>query len=250
MIHFPHTGAAALLSASLLALPASAQQTPTLEQLLSAPFASDLVAGPNGKIAWVEIVLGARNIWVAEPPAYAGRQLTRHTADDGRRLVQLAFTPDGRSIVFIRGGNQRGTRLPDPPNPALDPDGGKEDVWIVDLAGGEPVRVDEGIWPSVSPKGDLMVYLKKDQIWGARLTRSARGTAVGTPKQLVRDRGPSTALRWSPVANKLAFVSGRDQHAFIGVYDADANTLAFLDPSTDRDQEPTWSPDGDRKSVV
>jgi dipeptidyl aminopeptidase/acylaminoacyl peptidase len=42
----------------------------------------------------------------------------------------------------------------------------------------------------------------------------------------------------------------RDAHSFVGVYDADANSLVFLDPSTDHDEEPIWSPDGSRIAFI
>src|SRR6201999_318701 len=43
---------------------------------------------------------------------------------------------------------------------------------------------------------------------------------------------------------RLAFVSTRGDHSLIGVYDEAAQSLRFLDPSTDFDSEPAWSPDG------
>ena len=242
--------ACAVIGALLLPVRATSQQQPTLEQLLSAPFAADLVAGPLGQIAWVENVLGARNVWIAEQPAYRARPVTRYSADDGLRLVQLAFTPDGRSIVFVRGGNQRGVRLPDPPNPQLLPQGVREEVWIVAAAGGEPSRVDEGITPAVAASGQFLAYVKDGQIWGATLDTTAGRTVVGQPRELVRDRGQAASPRWSPAGNRLAFVSRRDQHSFVGVYDADARSLLFLDPSTHQDQEPVWSPDGTRIAFI
>src|SRR5687767_13910640 len=80
-------GVYAAVAALLLPSGAAGQQrAPTLEEFLAAPFAADLVAGPSGQIAWVENVLGARNVYVAEPPAYRARQVTRHTTDDGQRF--------------------------------------------------------------------------------------------------------------------------------------------------------------------
>lgn len=53
---------------------ASAQEKFTLEQIMSAPFPSDLVASPAGnKVAWVLNSKGARNIWIAGTPGYKGR---------------------------------------------------------------------------------------------------------------------------------------------------------------------------------
>ena len=245
------------LLAALAPTSLGAQQQPTLRQFLSAPFAAELIAAPvGGRVAWVQNVLGARNIWVAQPPEYKGRQLTRFTGDEGKYLVFPAFTPDGEGIVFVRGGAHSGTRLAEPPNPTLDPQGGKEEVWFVSLADGNAVRVDDGNWPSVSAKGDLITYIKRDQVWGAPLGKTAAGFAAGAPRQLIRDRwsaspaGNAPPLRWAPTGNRFAFVSRRDGYNFIGVYDVDAKSLAYLDPSFDGDNEPTWSPDGSRVAFI
>lgn len=246
-----------LLALMASVAPAHAQQSFTLRQVMSAPFASELIAAPTGgKVAWVQNILGARNLWVASPPDYKGRQLTRFTGDEGKYLVFPAFTPDGNGIVFIRGGAHSGTRLAEPPNPNFEPLGGREEVWFVNVADGNAVRVDDGNWPSVSTRGDLLSYIKRDQIWVAPLTKSANGYTAGAPRQLIRDRwsaapgGNAPALRWSPTGNSVAFVSSRDGYSFIGVYDADARTLRYLDPSFDRDQEPIWSPDGTRVAFI
>src|SRR5947199_84869 len=42
---------------------------------------------------------------------------------------------------------------------------------------------------------------------------------------------------------RIAFTSARGDHAFVGVFDLASNTLRYLDPSTDTDMEPEWSPD-------
>ena len=57
---------------------ARAQQAKfTLEQVMSAPFPTELKAAPaGGALAWVFHAQGRRNIWVAEPPDYKGRQIT------------------------------------------------------------------------------------------------------------------------------------------------------------------------------
>src|SRR5215470_2098822 len=86
-------------------IPASASHF-TLEQVLGGPFPTGLTAAAKGgAVAWVLDQKGARNIWVAEAPAYQGRKLTNYPADDGQEIAQLAWTPDGRSIVYVRGGD-------------------------------------------------------------------------------------------------------------------------------------------------
>jgi len=127
---------------------------------------------------------------------------------------------------------------------------------MVSLSGGEPKRIDDGVWPAVSARGDLVAYIKRGQIWAAPLVRTSGGIAPGDPQQLIHDRGVAapqgnaTSLRWSPTGHRLMFVSFREEHSFIGVYDADRRTLLFLDPSFDRDQEPIWSMDGRRVAFI
>src|SRR5579863_8553700 len=75
----------------------------TLEQIMSAPFPTDLTAAPKGgAVAWVLDQNGARNIWIAEAPDYKGRKLTAYRDDDGQEIAQIAWTPDGRSIIYVR----------------------------------------------------------------------------------------------------------------------------------------------------
>jgi len=100
-------------------LGAQAAPAVTLEQLLSTPFPTSLVAAPRGgAVAWVLNERGARNIWVATAPAYAGKRLTSYTADDGQEISALTWEPDGASLVFVRGGARN--RAGESPNPAQD----------------------------------------------------------------------------------------------------------------------------------
>jgi dipeptidyl aminopeptidase/acylaminoacyl peptidase len=53
-------------------------------------------------------------------------------------------------------------------------------------------------------------------------------------------------LRWSPDGSQLAFVSDRGDHSFVGLYAAASGSVTYLDPSTDLDSSPVWSPDSSR----
>src|SRR5712691_9844592 len=51
----------------------------TLEQVMSSPFPSNLVAASHsGRVAWIFNAKGARNVWVADAPAFAARQVTHY----------------------------------------------------------------------------------------------------------------------------------------------------------------------------
>ena len=215
----------------------------TLEQIMSAPFPSDLTASPKGgAVVWVLNQKGARNIWAAEAPDYKGRQVTRYRDDDGQEIDQIAWTPDGRSLVFVRGGDFETHR--DNPNPASLPQGVEQDIWTIPLAGGAPRKIAEGSDPAVSPKGGRLVFLSKNQIWTAGLDEGAM------PSQLIHAKGNAGDLRWSPDDAKLAFVTNRGDHAFVGVFDFNTKSLRYLDPSVDRDSDPVWSPDGKQVAFI
>ena len=231
-----------LLIAGALVLAAPSQRF-TLEQVLSAPFPTDLTAAPKGgAVAWVLDQRGARNIWVAEAPDYKGRQLTSYRDDDGQEIAELAWTPDGKSLVYVHGGDFETRR--DNPNPASLAQGVEQDIWIVPVSGGSPRKVAEGNGPAVSPQGDRLAFLKKNELWSTGMNDGDK------PVQLMHEKGNTGELRWSPDGSRLAFVSVRTDHSFIGLYDAGAKSVGFLDPSLDRDGNPSWSPDGKQVAFI
>jgi dipeptidyl aminopeptidase/acylaminoacyl peptidase len=231
----------ALLFGCSLAFSASTRFS--LEQVMSAPFPSDLTAAPKGgAVAWVLNQHGARNIWVADAPAYSGRQLTNYHDDDGQEIAQITWTPDGRSIIFVRGGDFETHH--DDPNPASLPQGVEQAIWIAPLTGGVPRKIAEGNEPAISPKGDRLVFLRKDEVWSSGLEDGAK------PAQLIHAKGKAGELHWSPDGSKLAFVSTRSDHSFVAVYDVSAQSLIYLDPSVDRDSEPVWSPDSKQLAFI
>src|ERR1039458_3301030 len=222
-----------------LILTSTPAKTFTLEQVLSAPFPSELIAASGGgKVAWLLNERGARNIWVAAAPDFKGVRLTNYTRDDGQDMGQLRWTPDANAVVYVRGGDLEFLGRPDP-NPTADPAGVDQSIWIA-APGEAPRKIAAGHSPVVSPKGDQVAYLLGGQIWLAPLS------GTGGPSLLIHSRAGVTAgeVRWSPDGSKLAYVSDRTNHSFIAVYDLASKSLGYLDPSVDRDANPTWSPDG------
>src|SRR5213594_2342935 len=95
--------AVASLLVSLISLPCSAANF-TLEQVMSSPFPSNLVAASHsGRVAWAFDAKGVRNLWVADAPNFAARQVTHYEGDDGLPIASLRITADGRTLVYVRG---------------------------------------------------------------------------------------------------------------------------------------------------
>jgi dipeptidyl aminopeptidase/acylaminoacyl peptidase len=229
--------------ATLALVCAAGAKTFTLEQVLSAPFPSDLVASPDGsKVAWLLNERGARNIWVASAPDWKGVRVTAYKEDDGTDIGQMHWTSDSRAVMYVRGGDLEFLGRPDP-NPSANPDGTDQAVWIV-APGEQPRRIGAGHSPALSPKGDRVAFLHGGQVWIAPLA------GAGSPELMYRPRSGVTAASpcWSPDGSKLAFVSERPNHSFIAVYDFTSRSLSYMDPSLDRDTNPAWSPDG--KQIV
>jgi dipeptidyl aminopeptidase/acylaminoacyl peptidase len=279
--------AAIVATTALLPAGAHAQESFTIEQVMSSPFPTALVAAPVGDaIAWVQNAEGRRNVWLAEGPGWEGRPLTTYDRDDGQEVGDLQWTPDANRLVYVRGGAPN--RAGDVPNPAWDAEGAERAVWTVGLDGGEPVLISAGARPRISPDGTTVAFIKEGQVWTAALDQlaelpgssatqsagedegggqaasgggapgpEARGgsgvagaqddtgasdPAVESAQLFELRRGVSTA-EWSPDGTMMAFVTGRGDHAFVGVYDIEADEVRYLDASIDEDGSPVWSPD-------
>jgi hypothetical protein len=68
-----------------------AAATFTVEQVLSSPFPSNLVAASRaGRMAWVFNAKGSRNLWIADVPSFAARPVTHYSGDDGQPIAAAA----------------------------------------------------------------------------------------------------------------------------------------------------------------
>ncbi len=222
---------------ALFALSLALLSAANIDQYLNAPFSSALTAAPSGgKVAWLMKEKGANNLWAASAPDFKGRRLTSFTEDDGQEIGEVAWSPDGKYLVYVRGGDLETNG--DNPNPESLVKTPEMNVWAVAFDGGAPRKLAEGRMPAVSVKGDV-AFVRNGQIWMTNLSGDK-------PAEIVHTKGRSSELRWSPDGATLAFVNTRREHAFIGVFQLGAKTVGYLDPSVDHDTAPVWSPDGRR----
>ena len=241
----------ALMALALVAhVPAFAQARPTIAQFLSPGFPSDLVSAKNtDRIAWIVYERGMRNVYTAAAPDFRATRLTKFLQDDGTVLTNLDISDDGRTVVFVRGSepNREGW-IANPNSGAL---GADRAIWSARTDGTGAWRVAEGGEPALSPDGRTVAFAKDGQVYSVQTSHRSGPKPLDVDAQLlVKAWGKNGDLHWSPNSGKLAFVSRRDNHALVGVYDVVTHTITYLAPSVDFDGSPAWSADSRRVAFV
>ncbi|MDR6781831.1 dipeptidyl aminopeptidase/acylaminoacyl peptidase [Pedobacter africanus] len=220
-------------------------QTFSLESVLSYPFPSELTAANTGsKIAWAMNEQGRRNLYVAEGPDFNPRKLTSYDKDDGQEITSLSISNNGKWVVFVRGGDHSSREGSVSVNPSSDPAGAKVELISIPFEGGKPIILAEADHPAISPANHQVAFLKNSQVWISPLDGSLPA------KQMFHARGQNGAISWSPDGSKLAFVSSRGDHSFIGVYTDETRPINWITPAFSRDFSPRWSPDGKNLAFI
>ncbi|MEQ8534055.1 MAG: S9 family peptidase, partial [Imperialibacter sp.] len=231
-----------LLVTTLFSPRCSHAQPFSFESVKSYPFPADMTSSATGsKIAWTFNEQGQRNIYVAEGPDFKARKLTQYNDDSGQEISSLAVTADGQWVVYVRGGDH-GSNWDDDAavNTSFLPEPPPVQIWSIPFAGGEPKMLADGDLPSVSPNSKTVAYVKGGQIFSVTVDGSTKGEALFTA------RGRNGSVVWSPDGSKMAFVSNRGDHSFVGVFTNKETPITWLAPSFNFDRSPDWSPDGTR----
>jgi TolB protein len=188
---------------------------------------------------------GATRLYVIGLEELVPRAITDGSSGGDR---QPAWSPDGRRIAFVRGGERD-----------------RRDLYLVDASGGDPDLLFAGDddhpalagGPAWSPDGRSIVF-------GAD-RRRGRGTTLWIVDVATRALRPLTVTRndawfvvdrepaWSPDGRRIAFASNRhavsrDHADSFDLYavDADGGNLTRLTDDPDSATDPSYSPDGAR----
>ena len=217
-----------------------------MTDLLAVPYPAELVSAAQADtIAWIANERGVRNVWTAAAPQFTPRMLTQGADDDGQALGSLQLSRDGATVVWVRGGHPDGAGFSQ--NPQSLPGGVEQEVWIA-TADGQARKLGEGDAPVLSPDGRVVLVVQGQTIGCLSTTRAAAPDWCTAP--LLKLRGGNGRPMFSPDGRRIAFVSERSDHSFVGVFDTLTRRVTWLAPDVDRDDFPVWSPDSTRVAFI
>jgi dipeptidyl aminopeptidase/acylaminoacyl peptidase len=234
------------LAAACAAQGAAAAPAGGVDKYLQVPFPSQLVsaAGSEG-LAWIGNDRGVRNVWTASPPHYTPTLLTHESGDDGIDLSGLRMSRSGSTLVWVRGGHPGESGFSQ--NPESLPGGIEQWIWITS-AGSPPRELVKGDLPVISPDGQVILYRQGETLGCVSATSAAAPGWCKAP--LLKLRGDNGRPVFSPDGKRIAFVSDRKDHSFIGVLDTVDRRVTWMAPDVGRDDFPAWSPDGTRVAFL
>jgi dipeptidyl aminopeptidase/acylaminoacyl peptidase len=238
---------AVLCSLALLCLSGVRANAFTMDDILSAPFVSELAASQDGSaLVWCEHERGARNLYLNLGGKIS--KITSFDQDDGQELNSPQFLADNSGVVFERGGSEDNGADANP-NPLSLTSAPERDIYVVPVHGGTPVLIGTGLYPAVAPRGNMVAWIKNGALLMTTLQADGGSYKVATAATPA-DRGAVTAIVWSPDGTRLALVNNRNDHAFIEFYSLNDKSLVYATPDFTNDGFPAWSRDSKRVAFI
>jgi Tol biopolymer transport system component/DNA-binding winged helix-turn-helix (wHTH) protein len=184
------------------------------------------VFSPDGRtLAFARVSHGVQSIYTVPVSGGAEQRLI----SGGTYNWGLAWTPQGRDIVFANAG-------------WLAEDGW---LWKISLRGGEPERLQfgqGGVQPVI--RGNRLVYVRQManlNVWRRKFDSLL---AAGPSEKLISSTRFESGPQFSPDGRKIAFESTRSGAYEVWICQSDGSGLVQLTRFNSHTGTPRWSPDG------
>lgn len=169
----------------------------SLKDFMAYPYPAQLCTSPaTGSVAWVFNVEGKRNIFISHDKGKTFQQLTDYKRDDGQAISQLQFSPDGKFLIYMRGGEPGGNWSKSTSvNPLSLPGGAQFQLWSLNIAEKKTKLLASGQQsdaPAISPDSRQVAYINKGNVWVVPVDGAEKA------KRLFTMRGTAGTPRWSP----------------------------------------------------
>jgi dipeptidyl aminopeptidase/acylaminoacyl peptidase len=239
---------AATLLVALIGASSVAARAFSVEDVLGIPFVDNLTASPDGTVlVWKLHLRGTRNLYTnAGGTVHA---VTHYDVDDGQDIDDVQITPSNDAVIYLHGGvsdNAGDSNL----NPLSVVPPPVRAIYVVPLAGGDPVQIGLGNDVALSPRGEAAAYTTEQGVLNVvALTKSGDSYTVGKPDPLPI-RGQASQMAWSPDGSHIAFTNRRGDHSFIVIYTPEKHSYVYAMPDFSRDGAAIWSPDGSRVAFI
>ena len=197
----------------------------------------EAAAALSGKIAFVTNRDDNYEIYVMDPNGHHQRNLTRHSAHDGRP----DWSPDGRQIAFTSTRSK---------NPEILV--GDSDIYVMDASGGNVRNLTnhpEGDWqPDWSPDGKQILFLSNRDGGINTYVMDADGQNVRRLTNYPPGGEFADAPKWSSDGEHIAFEWVQVAGGGIYVMNANGRNVRPVSPPEPgfRKGHPAWSPDGEQ----
>ena len=202
----------------------------------------DMATSPDGRTIAFCRSLQTQGCELFVAPA-AGGEAHRLT-NDQRNIHGLAWTPDGREIIFASNRQSSFRLWRVRARPSAQP-GAFETPRLVEAAS------DDARYPSISrtaklayQRSSISLVIRRAEIAGAEGSAAHR---LSPSRPLIASTRREGAPAWSPDGRKIAFVSDRSGDFELWICDADGSNPLKLTTFGGSDVvNPRWSPDGQR----